>query len=83
MPSLNLEIIAPTGVIFKGDCQMVVVPSADGEIGVMHGHEILVANLKDGQVVVYDEKDNVTETFDVKGGFVEVKNAGSVLVLVD
>lgn len=83
MPSINLEIIAPTGVIFQGDCQMVIVPSTDGDIGIMHGHEVIAATLKTGQIVVSDDKDNVVETFDVTGGFVEVKDAGNILVLVD
>ena len=83
MPSINLEIIAPTGVIFKGDCQLVVVPSTDGDIGIMHGHEVIAATLREGQILVSDDKDNVVETFDVTGGFVEVKDADNVLVLVD
>ena len=46
MPSLSLEIISPSGIIFKGDCHMAVIPSVSGEIGVMHGHEAAIASLQ-------------------------------------
>ena len=62
MSKLNLEIISPTGVVFKGECQMAVVPSAAGEIGVMYGHESVIASLKDGCIAIYDEKENLIKT---------------------
>jgi F-type H+-transporting ATPase subunit epsilon len=83
MADLNLEIIAPTGVIFKGSCHMAVVPSVDGEIGVMYGHETIVAMLKAGQISVYDNKQNVVKTFAVESGFAEMQGAEKLLVLVD
>jgi F0F1-type ATP synthase epsilon subunit len=62
---------------------MAVVPSVDGEIGVMYGHETIVAMLKAGQISVYDNKQNVVKTFAVESGFAEMQGAEKLLVLVD
>lgn len=82
MASLNLEIISPAGVLFKGACHMAVVPSVEGEMGVMHGHEAVIVNLKAGQISVFDDKQNVVKSFDVKSGFAE-QSAEKLLVLIE
>ena len=83
MSKLNLEIISPTGVVFKGQCAMAVVPSAAGEIGVMQGHESVIASLKEGQVKVYDDKQNIVKTFDIVSGYAEMHGDDKLLVLLD
>ena len=83
MSGLSLEIISPTGIIFKGDCHMAVIPSVSGEIGVMYGHEAVVVSLKEGQIVAYDDKQNPIKTLDVKSGFAEMQSLEKLLVLVD
>ena len=83
MIHLNLEIISPNGILFKGNCHLVTVPSIAGDLGVMHGHEAVIAGLREGQVVVYDDKQNVVKSLDVKGGFAEMQGIEKLLVLVD
>lgn len=83
MPALKLEIISPASVLFKGDCAMAVVPSIAGEIGVMHGHEAVIAALREGQIAIYDDKENLVKSFDVKSGFAEMQGEEKLLVLVD
>ena len=83
MALLNLEIISPSGVVFKGQCHMVVVPSAAGEVGVMHGHESIIASLREGQIAIYDEKQEVVKTFDVHSGFAEMHGEDKLVVLLD
>ena len=82
MTDLNLEIISPAGVLFKGHCHMATIPSVEGEMGVMAGHEAVIVNLKAGQVLVYDEKQNLVKSFDVVSGFAE-QSAEKLLVLVE
>ncbi len=82
MTSLNLEIISPLGVLYKGSCHMAVIPSVDGEMGVMSGHEAVVVNLKAGKIAVYDDKQNLLKTFDVESGFAE-QSAEKLLVLAE
>ena len=83
MSNLKLEIVSPSGIIFKGDCAMAVVPSVAGEVGVMHGHEAFIATLREGQVSIYDDKQSLVKSFDVKSGFAEMQDVEKLLVLVD
>lgn len=83
MSLLNLEIIAPSGVLFKGECHLVTVPSVAGDIGVMHGHEAVIAVLREGQIDVYDDKQSILKTFNVQGGFAEMQGVEKLVVLVD
>lgn len=83
MSNLKLEIISPAGVVFKGECSMAVIPSMNGEIGVMQGHEAFISALREGQIVVYDDKQNIVKSFEVVSGFAEMQSAEKLLVLFD
>jgi F-type H+-transporting ATPase subunit epsilon len=83
MSNLNLEIIAPSGVLFKGECHMAVVPSVDGDIGIMHGHEAVIAALRAGTVDIYDEKQNLIKSFEVISGFAEMESLSHLVVLLN
>lgn len=83
MTNLNLEVISVTGVVFKGQCDMAVIPSVEGDIGVMFGHESLITKLREGQITVYDDKQNIVKQIDVSGGFAEMHAAETLSVLVD
>ena len=83
MTHLKLEIISPAGTLFKGDCAIVTVPSVEGEMGVMYGHEAVIVSLQEGQIKVLDDGQNVVKTFDVKSGFAEMRGAEKLLVLLD
>lgn len=83
MANFNLEIISPTGIIFKGECHLAVVPSVSGDIGVMYDHEPVIANLREGKVSIYDSKETLIKEFEVKTGVAEVQDPGKLLVLID
>ena len=83
MADLNLEIISPNGVVFKGNCHLATIPSVEGEMGIMSGHEAVVVSLKAGEVVTYDEKQNTLKKFEIASGFAEVRENNGLLVLVD
>lgn len=80
---LNVEIISPNGEILKGNFAMVVVPAVSGDMGIMYGHEVVIAALRVGEVVVYDDKQNVVKSIHVNSGFAEVSESGKLIVLVD
>lgn len=79
---LKLEIISPAGEIFKGNCHMAVVPSELGDLGVMFEHEAVIVSLREGQVVVYDENQNIIKSVEVKSGFAEVQDGGKKLLVL-
>lgn len=83
MTALNLEIISAKGVIFKGECHMATVPSVDGEIGVMQAHEAVIAKLREGQITIHDDKENIIKQIEVSGGYAEVCDGNKLIVLLD
>jgi len=77
---LRLRVITPTKQAYEGDCDMVILETLDGQIGVMPGHIPLTTVLGLGLMRVYDGE--LIETFAVFGGFCEI-NQQSVTVLAD
>ena len=78
-----LSLVTPEGAAFEGEIEMLVVPGADGEIGVLARHAPLVALLKAGSTRVY--KDRSTEEvleFATGPGFFKVEQ-DRALALVD
>ena len=52
MATLHCEIITPDGHLFAGEAEMVVVPGAEGGLGVLPRHQPIVARLDAGEVRV-------------------------------
>ena len=83
MANLKLEIISREGILFNGECHMAVVPSVLGDIGFMFGHEIVIASLREGSILIYSEKDTLIKSFAVVSGFVKMQDQEKLLVLID
>lgn len=47
---LHLEILTPERRTFAGDVESVVIPAADGLLGILYGHAPLLAMLKPGNI---------------------------------
>ncbi len=62
-PKFDVAIVTPEGDAFRGEAEMLVVPGAAGDIGVLARHAPLVATLRAGSTRVYldREADNVVE----------------------
>ena len=83
MSLLNLEIISPNGVLFKGECYLATIPSIDGDLGIMHGHEAVIASLRAGKIDIFDSKESIIKSFEVTSGFAEMEGADRLVVLLD
>lgn len=83
MSALNIEIISVEGITFKGECAMAVVPSVDGDMGIMQNHEAAVVKLRAGQVTVFDNAQNVIKQIEVEGGYAETSGSNKLIVLID
>ena len=57
-PKFDVAIVTPDGETFRGEAEMLVVPGAAGEIGVLARHAPLVATLKAGSTRVYRDRAN-------------------------
>ena len=82
-PKFDVAIVTPDGETFRGEAEMLVVPGAAGEIGVLARHAPLVAMLKAGSTRIYRkrEPDDVVE-FATGPGFFKVEQ-DRALALVD
>jgi F-type H+-transporting ATPase subunit epsilon len=79
--TFDLAVVTPEGAVFEGEAQMLIVPGAGGEIGVLARHAPLVAMLKAGSTRVHVGEGNVIE-FATGPGFFKVEQ-DRALALVD
>jgi len=49
----DVSLVTPDGPAFEGEAEMIVVPGAAGDIGVLARHAPLIATLKAGSIRVY------------------------------
>ena len=78
---VQVEIVTPRRVAFKGDVTSISVPGASGGFQVLHNHAPLLAALTIGMVKLH-EADGTERRFAVSGGFVEVRE-NKVVMLAD
>jgi len=78
--TLIAEIVTPEKIVYTNEVEMVVVPTIDGEIGILPLHAPLVGALKPGEVRV--KYGDTVEWFAVSGGYIQV-HEDKVIVLAD
>jgi F-type H+-transporting ATPase subunit epsilon len=77
---LHLEIVTPEKKIFSDTVENVILPGADGELGILPEHAGLVTALQAGELVIH--QNGSTKTLAVGSGFAEVDQK-KVIVLTD
>jgi F-type H+-transporting ATPase subunit epsilon len=80
-PKFDVELVTPDGPVFQGEAELLIVPGAAGEIGVLARHAPLVATLKAGSTRVHLGNNEVLE-FATGPGFFKVET-DVALALVD
>jgi len=65
------ELVSPERLLLSRSVDMVVVPGAEGDFGVLRGHAPLISTLRLGVIDVHDAG-GVSERIFVAGGFAEV-----------
>lgn len=83
MAELQVDVVAADQTIWSGSARSVVVPAVGGELGVLVGHEPLMAVLGTGQVRVTPsaEKEALVSQ-QIVGGFVSV-DEDNVTIVID
>ncbi len=71
---VEFELVAPEALVASAAADMVVVPGAEGDFGVLAGHAPLISLVRPGVIDVHDEG-GVTARIFVAGGFAEVTQA--------
>ena len=78
--TFDLSLVTPEGAAFEGEAEMLIVPGAAGEIGVLARHAPLVAMLKAGEIRV--KAGGEWQAFAAGPGYFKVQQ-DRALVLVD
>ena len=69
--TILLEIVTPERLAYSEEVDSVVLPAAEGEMGVLPHHAPLVSTLGVGELRI--RKGGVEESFAIAGGFVQVR----------
>lgn len=81
----HFTLVSLTGIQFDEEVHEVILPTLDGEIGVLSHHMPLISVVKNGAIAVRREpktKNQDRDFFACSGGVIDVKN-NSLKVLVD
>ena len=82
---IHFTLYSLNGVKFDGDAYEIIIPTLDGEIGVLPDHMPLISVASHGAILVRktpQERDDQREVFAISGGTVQVEN-NQLKVLVD
>jgi len=71
---VEFELVSPERLLLSEAVEMVVIPGAEGDFGVLPRHAPMISTLRPGVIRVY-EKGAVSERIFVAGGFAEVTPA--------
>ena len=82
--TFDLSLVTPEGAAYEGDAEMVIVPGAAGEIGVLARHAPLIATLKAGSTRVHlgGGEDRVQE-YATGPGFFKVEQDRAIALVDD
>jgi F-type H+-transporting ATPase subunit epsilon len=81
-PLFSVSVVTPEGAAFDGDAEMLIVPGAAGEIGVLARHAPLVAMLKAGSTRVHLGDGQIHE-FATGPGFFQVLEDRAIALVDD
>jgi len=80
----DVSLVTPEGPAFEGEAEMLVVPGAAGEIGVLARHAPLIATLKAGSTRVYLSRANQdVREFATGAGFFKVEEDRAIALVDD
>jgi len=69
--TVQFELVSPERLLVSAPVEMVVVPGAEGDFGVLPGHAPLISSVRTGVISIF-EGGKVDRRIFVSGGFAEV-----------
>ena len=66
-----LEVVSPEKLLLSRNVDMVVIPAAEGDMGVLPNHAPMIVLLRGGTIAI-TEAGRVTDRLFVSGGFAEI-----------
>jgi F-type H+-transporting ATPase subunit epsilon len=80
----DVSLVTPEGPAFEGEAEMIVVPGAAGDIGVLARHAPLIATLRAGSTRVYTNYDaGDVQEFATGPGFFQVQFDRAIALVDD
>lgn len=79
--AFHLEIITPSKTFYRGQCELVIVPTPEGEEGFMADHAWVCALLDVGELWIREPGETKFKAAFIAGGFIDVK--GGVVIFTD
>lgn len=76
--AFKLEIVTPDRMVYTGEITSLVVPAANGYLGVLAGHAPLLCAIKPGEIKI--EAGENTVHYTTSGGFMEVTPTKTILL---
>ena len=68
---VEFELVSPAKLLKSEPVEMVVIPGAEGDIGVLPGHSPLIAMVRPGVIEIHEGGD-IKERIFIAGGFCEI-----------
>ena len=78
----SVSVVTPDGPAYEGDAELIIVPGAAGEIGVLARHAPLIATLKAGSTRVHVSDTEILE-FATGPGFFQVLQDRAIALVDD
>ena len=69
--AVQFELVSPEKLLFSEEVEMVVVPGAEGDFGVLPGHTPVISTVRPGVIHIFEGGSVKTRIF-IAGGFAEV-----------
>ena len=68
---IKVDIVTPEKMLYSGEVEMVTLPGANGQMGILRGHAPLLSTLNIGEIVLHRRDGN--DYIAVSGGVVEAR----------
>jgi len=79
--TFNLQVISINGIFYDGRARMIILPSIDGEYGILAEHEECIVALDNGVIQIVDENEESILAINGKG-YAQMAN-NRMVVMVD
>lgn len=66
------ELVSPERLLMAKDVEMVIVPGAEGNFGVLERHAPMISTVRPGVIEIFESRAAEAERVFVAGGFAEV-----------
>ena len=74
------KLVTPEKIYLEGDAQMVVLPGAEGDLGVLPNHSNIITSLRPGIIKVTNS--DQTQSLFVEEGFIKFSNNELLVIAV-